>query len=1049
MEEYKRIFLKEDDVRIRPGESFSFDFPFDGEGGQRLFFTGENDFHYFLKTEMGANALYSRISDSLVPGRSAQYALRMRGSYHHTAAMKKILFPPVLYMYRLVDAGDEFDAGVTVEGKDIKINDGGYLRMYIEIWDSRPGVPASDTRSVPDRTVAFDCPEGTYGQVRIGGRIRLPSPGTACAVVYVEGENFTGEALFEDPGIVSSNGFNILAPFAPDMPVFAKHSNWAGVGLSRWEWPEAEIRVNGVTVFNGEFFERCHRYSEFEFPLPGGVLKKGNNTLSFRVKGDYRDAPAYRLHEVGLVSDGHSLIAAVPESAVAGKEFSLLLDPSRSQTLEVSGDVEVLSDTVIKVAGLCALRLVCRRPQRDLRITVNGETAVVSAVREREDDGVVTGTGDMIYIDQNDDSFRTFFKWYFSNGVGNLITVRPTYRWSGTKKSPPGFWKKTAKLMSDMGVKYSHMVDGREPPGITSQPSVEELEGRGFLGRQLHERDGAYNYWSPSLDPPEWMDLNGNHATSLKYDWFCRQAREDPAHCGMMYGTPNDLYPYRGKLYLFRDFSVPADMKAQAEATVAALSKIRYGCPRHTGPSVMFKYFHMAGYEMTGAETMDSPTEFLLAALRGVADAYGQKTFSVHHALQWSTTPHDDERRYRRYRLALYVSWAGGAHETNTEEGLWHLEEYYSHHHRFSPAALEHLKVQKGFYRYVTRHSRRGRLRARTAVIHGRYDGASCFGREALSVFGMPEDQASRTFDAEMSWHLPRRIFYPNTVNGFRSVAHGEASKRGPIGLVSGNPYGHFNIVPVEEDWPDYPFLAFFGYNCAESGDLDRVFGAIKKGAAVMMTLAHLSSTTSRSDVENYRLEYEGHPFLDAIGFDYSAKRIRGGGKVCEIPLGKGRAIIFNEALYPANPKIRDEYVRRFSEEVERINRGEYVFPIVGCDVSATVYDTGEGTGDAYFIAVDWWNDPDAERHAGLRIGKDTYDIPLRFGVMKKVTFCTRGAVECERESGEIISFDGNRALLEGDGTEEFTLLKDGKRIPFEVEFGDDVRKEIDLRGIR
>ena len=68
---------------------------------------------------------------------------------------------------------------------------------------------------------------------------------------------------------------------------------------------------------------------------------------------------------------------------------------------------------------------------------------------------------------------------------------------------------------------------------------------------------------------------------------------------------------------------------------------------------------------------------------------------------------------------------------------------------------------------------------------------------------------------------------------------------------------------------------------------------------------------------------------------------------------------------------------------------------------------------------------------------------------MKKVTFCTRGAVECERESGEIISFDGNRALLEGDGTEEFTLLKDGKRIPFEVEFGDDVRKEIVLRGIR
>ena len=399
--------------------------------------------------------------------------------------------------------------------------------------------------------------------------------------------------------------------------------------------------------------------------------------------------------------------------------------------------------------------------------------------------------------------------------------------------------------------------------------------------------------------------------------------------------------------------------------------------------------------------------------------------------------------RYRRYRLALYVAWIQGAHENNTEEGLWHMEERYTHHHRHSVAAKEHLKMDQDLYRYIRTHARRGRLRAPVAVMYGRYDGFSCFG--GGTIFGMPKQNFHRDFDAEQSWHIPRATFHPNTVKGFSATAHGEKSKKGPIGLVSGNPYGNFNVVPVEENYPDYPLLAYFSYNCAEKEDLDRLYEKVKAGATVLMTLAHLTCTTDRRAIENYELEFERHPFTNAIGFDYDKKCIPNAGKVAEVTLGKGRAIVFNTLLYPANPEIKDEYTARFIAETEKINARENAQPIVDSSVHATVYDTAEGCGDIYYITVDWWNEPEALRKAGLRLGGHEYDMSLPFGVMKKVVFRGDAALVCERESGEVLSFDGKTAVVQGDGEERFTLLRDGKKTAVTVDFENEVQKTIKL----
>ena len=67
-------------------------------------------------------------------------------------------------------------------------------------------------------------------------------------------------------------------------------------------------------------------------------------------------------------------------------------------------------------------------------VTVKGE---IPQVVERGVDNVVTGTGDMIYIEQRLDYVEEYLSWYISNGVGNLLTIRPTYRcWCGTHAQP-------------------------------------------------------------------------------------------------------------------------------------------------------------------------------------------------------------------------------------------------------------------------------------------------------------------------------------------------------------------------------------------------------------------------------------------------------------------------------------------------------------------------------------------------------------------------------------------------------------------------------------
>lgn len=1076
MEKYTQIFYKENDQSLKPGKSYAFSFDYTPEEGKehRVFFTGEVDNFYYWKCEYCCPTLYKRIDESLVEGEEDAWALKFEGADFPRCAFRKMVFPLTLSYLALSAPTEDYILSVRAKAEGLHLKEGGYARLRIEVRNKKgEGFYNAHTKHPADEIIDVDFPEGSYDWQEFSVKLTLPRATTANVIYSLETEMTEGDVFFEHPAMISSNGFNLMPSFGRDTAAYQRMFNWYGVNLSKSEWPRMGIEVNGKEVFRDVFFERCHRYSEKEITLPDGVLLPGENSIRFTLLSDWFGALPYRLHEVGIVSeDKHSFdVVSFPEVAVCNEDFCLLLDIHKPCTLTVDSTATVLSSTRFEETGLAALRLVSSDVQNALTLTLSdGKTThevTVDRVIRREQDGVITGTGDLIYVNQDEHDTFNYIKWYMQNRVGNLLTIRPTYRWSGTRKLNKPMWKKFIHLMNGLGMKYSHMVDGREPAGYCTQPSLTELgedtgAPSGFLGRQLHERDGAYCYWGSYEKSDDFFNMNDVYDTALFFDQLNRYRHADPEHAGSDF-YPADQFDDGKRIWLCHDPKLPADSEVQANAVMQSLRTIaekHTGATRHTGPSIYFKYFCQAGYRWIGAETMDSPTEFLMAALRGAAEGYHIPTVGVHHALQWSTQPHDDEGRYRRYRLALYVSWMQGAHENNTEEGLWRMEERYAFHHRHGVACREHLKQQQDFYRWISTHARRGRLAATVGVLHGRCDGAPCFGRGV--VWGNTAARFSMSFDAEESWHIPRLSFYPHGVQKWSACSNIADTKKGPIGLVSSNPRGSMNIVPVEEDFADYPFLCFFGYNLAKKEDLERILEKVKKGSTLQLTLGHLSCTSLRAKTERYELEFSDNALLRAIGYEGLPTIVKDDCNGSSIPVatnlspdglnvikttehgyplmaektvGQGKIVIFNTLLYPANPAIKDLYTESFERHSDRAFEDEEVKIHVGDDVQAVVYELADGTKEAYLIAVDWWNDAAKERRAEICIGDDRYPVTLPFGVIKKLSVKDGVGILCRSEEGDVVGYEDGKVVLQGVGVQEYLLLRNNRITTVSIDF--------------
>ncbi len=1055
----KKCVVKQDlsDYVLRKGQTATFRFgaeELDRSAHHRLYFTCEDRMTYAHKDEPWTDKLYMLIDDSLDTehARERRYCLDLSCREARPIpkrALSKILWGDKIDYWATygVDKTD-WTLAISAMAKDLRFAEGGYLRMRCERWAKKPGVPAKLTKNAPDDTFFIHIPEGTYDYQRLTKKVVLPED-TVCVIITVEGENYAGEVYVEDPSLLSQSGRNICPSFDLCVPQ-AVNFSWLGQNLSKKEWPEFYISLNGKKVFEGETFLRVHRYPSTELDIPDDIEWKDENELTITYTSDYHDTVPLAIREI-MILERPAMpfsITVCPRTAAWEKDMCVMIRTEEPNLVLrcVGDDFEAVSELSFAEPGLYAARFRAKKQKNHLSLTLtNGsftDSAEVLQVVTRGEDGVHFGSSDLIYIDNsNKKAVEDFLEWFFSEEMGDLVTIRPAYRWGGHRTIEPELWKKFCELCNGMDAVYAHMLDGRDMPATSCNPHPDMLAGKGFLGRQLHERDGQMFYWGyPSRET--------NAISDLFFDLGQRLSREKPMTTEVTFGVDN-VTVQEGVISLIHNVKCARDMREAYECTIRDMETFQKGNPRHTGPTALFKYFHEAGFRFAAAETMYSAMEPLMAFLRGAEEAYGNPSIGVHHAVQWGTTPHDTEPRYRRFLLALYTCYIQGVHEINTEEGFWHLENGYYNHHRFSEPTARHREAERHAVRFANSHTRSGRYYTAGAFLHGRYDG--WHGYSANKVMGMPHMIPG---EPEDSWAL-MKYFYPMSnisKAGIRPSKRKSDADDQPQGWYTGTPNGNVSVLPIERaDFSPYRYLMFAGYNAAEHGDFDRLEEYVRNGGVLLCGWPHLSYTTNRDSIEGYRHQYLHHPLVDCLtvgrpifedhawngntvsiavnavpGAEVLLSTDDGLPLVYSVKLGKGEILLVNCKFYPANAAIRPAYDAMIDRLHKRFTADDSSTLVCDTDVQYTVYLQEDGARHYYVTPVDWYNQPDFKRHAALCIGEHRYDFDINFGTIFKIVEKDGVAAWADEETAEVLSVSESEVKVQGVDLVTVHILKDG-----------------------
>jgi hypothetical protein len=229
-------------------------------------------------------------------------------------------------------------------------------------------------------------------------------------------------------------------------------------------------------------------------------------------------------------------------------------------------------------------------------------------------------------------------------------------------------------------------------------------------------------------------------------------------------------------------------------------------------------------------------------------------------------------------------------------------------------------------------------------------------------------------------------------------------------------------------------------------------------GGKLLLTRAHLTFTTNMNDVRTGNLTFSPSALSFATGDALFASDTFGGKSLfvctnakepdevllrtdsgapllCRYRVGEGEVLLFNTREYPAQDAIRAEYERTLLSLVREQTDAERIWMQTGNDVEFAVYDQEDGTRHFYVLAVDWFRDPAALRHATLRLGDTSYDVALPFGVMLKCVTNGQAAAWAECENGEVLSITDRTVTVQGTGKALFRFAKGGAARSLTVDF--------------
>lgn len=1052
--------VKDGEIIIKSGKECAFDAilpEYDPKDRYSLYFTGESKLFSAWRDEVDFQHLYGVIDDSLntEEAERARYCLdfSMKGGENYTKrAVKKIVWKPSLFdVVDLLDGEtDTWSCGIYAKAKNLKIEKDGFLRLRFEIRGVREGIDNRMTDNPPDRVEDIEIPEGSYGCTHLCSEIHIPEDTTASVVVYLEGRGYSGQVYFERPHVISESGYNVLPDFSTavqNRPFF----DWYGCNLSKREWPFFRITVNGKTVWEGEQFEAMHAKPSFEFDIPEGVLSPGANTVKIEYRGEYREPSPFALYDLKIISRPGGALAVIGhgENAVLDGEFSILVRTGRDGVRAAfeceSGEVECVSNLNFEKAGLHSVTVSPKVMKNNLSFSLVCENerikVTIPRVVKKDDDGVITGTGDAVYVNfDSPEYFEKYLEWYTENNIGQLLTLRPIYRWGGTRTLSEESWRRTAELLNEMDYRYSMMSDGRDIPGYDKHPTPEMINGKGFLGYQLHERDGQFFYWSFRVGKP----AQNFQILDEFYDICMRMYRESPVTTHPVC-KPCNVKMTDKKYSLRMDINNGYDSDKLSDGITKQLSDIRDHYTRHTGPAVNFRSFFKAGYNWLGAETMYASDEIQLAFLRGASRAWGAKSFGVHAAVQWSNRPHDCESRQKLYRLAHYVPYICGACEINTEEGLYRIEAGYADYDRFSSVCRDHIKQQKDFNRYVTSHTRRGELYSPMAFIYGRDDTWTGYYSSSTAISGCIGLLAK---DLSKSWEI-LNVFYPSSCVGNNLPFTNRADEKNY--MYSGTPFGNIDVAPIESDNLDrYSIISFAGFNRAEDGDMNKLVDYMRNGGKVIIGWPHVSETKDFRDAIDNKMSFSDNEVVRLVGgvpefiedkLDgktvHVAESLSGydkviaesdGGRPLAVTkkVGKGELVFVNTLEYPGNEAVRDFYKGLIESYARMAVAEEYSWIESDDEIEFSAYDCEDGARYFYLISTDCDSPAECEKTALLRMGEYRYEIKLPFGRMVKIAVAHDRALWSDSEDAELTVL-GDKIRVEGIGKLNIYEAKDGK----------------------
>lgn len=1006
--------LKTDESVEYNFNSSTIDFCKDDFNEYVFHFTGEVDINPLWRREADQPRLYRRIDESLVPNDAGGFYLKAESNDEkiRQRAYYKI------YNNELKNTGG-YTFGIDVKtGQDTLIHDV-YVRAEIFYLKS---VPANYCETVPDQICQLVISAGKNISESFSTPVDI-SKNIDFIMISICADSFSGNIWFSSPYLLDDCGENYVAPFSYCKPNL-DNERWVGENFSKLEWPHFSVNLNGMEIFNDKLYDRIFRWPSFEVNIPKDLIQEGDNTLILRHVKAYDKQPDFLLKDVYIVKSKTEYgVIAYQDIAEKGL-YSVLIRTKYPDTVvnSKSDSLEVVPCTCSECFHEAGLNVVGFRVNNikngnvNLAIEFDGNIFNVEIKRLvlRENDNIITGSGDSIFINHNYNSFSKYFMWYIYNNIGNLLTMRTSYRWSGNIVRQDSTWEKFELLCKKLEMHYSVMNDGREIIGCNANTEIIDTESPYFKGYQSHEADGAFYYWGYQ---------NIERYDDLYIDIFTKTMQK----IGMI---PLTMPVKNGDAsYRYFDPKYANNMKEATEYFIDNLRPMQKHATRHTGPSVLFKYIFMAGMKWLGAELMYGSLEPVVGALRAASKANGQHSYGAHLAVQWSTTPHDEIYRYRRYFNSLYLCYMHGVDQINTEEGFWRLEEGYSDFERNSIACQEHRVIQSRFFRFIKTHTRRGQIHTPIGFVHGHYDGWTCFGR---SQTWMREGDDWEYAAPENSWDL-LDVFYPRA-NLDAIYVHNCPNE--PQGFFTGTPFGATDIVPIEATrnvLSEYKTLIFLGWNTADEEQIEKLYDFVEGGGTLLLGWPHLYTTTERIPA----LEHTSDILLSDKVKNLLGISALNGKKVLEVDevkvltgdvtfttakslheydtryentlfvnnFGKGKVIFVNLFAYPAEKEASKIYrflLNEIGKEQLMLEKEK------GClftdqDVSSTIYDTEE-MRRIYFMNINWWSDDEPCDKAQFCWGEQSFDLIVKRDTINILTVANTLAVWTFDNETDVIS---------------------------------------------